>query len=212
MKKVGLALGGGVVRGIAHIGVLAVLERAGIPVDCVSGTSVGALIGVFCAAGWDAEGLRGLAQGLGWRHLARPAWPGRGGLVSFYQLECLIAGKLGNATFADLPRPFAVVTTDAATGDPFMITQGLVAPAVRASASVPGLVVPAVIDGRTLADAGVSDNLPVGAARALGAEYVIGVNIFGGRWRQSRSPWDAGSPGWKMLSAGPVAACAWPIV
>ena len=107
----------------------------------------------------------------------------------------MISGRLGNPTFADLPRPFAVVTTDMATGDPFMISQGLVAPAVRASASVPGFVVPAVIDGRTLADAGVSDNLPVDAARALGADYVIGVNIFGRHWRKSRSPLGRGLAG-----------------
>ena len=136
----------------------------------------------------------GPAQRLGWRHLARPAWPGRGGLVSFYQLECLISGRLGNPTFADLSRPFAVVTTDMATGDPFMISQGLVAQAVRERlrAGVRG----ARRDRRPHAGRrGRLRQSAGGPARALGADYVIGVNIFGRHWRKSRSPLGRGLAG-----------------
>lgn len=186
MKKIGLALGGGVAHGLAHVGVLLALERAGIPVDCIAGTSAGALIGAFFAAGWSAEQMRELAMKLGWRHLARPAWPGRGGLVSFYPLERFLIRRLGNVRFTDLPRCFAAVTTDLETGESVPVTWGRLAAAVHASAAVPGMVVPVAIEGRLLGDGGVSDNLPVIAARNLGADYVIGVSIFGLQLRQAR--------------------------
>lgn len=186
MKKVGLALGGGVAHGLAHVGVLLALERAGVPIDCVAGTSAGALIGAFWAAGWPAEQIHHEALNLGWRHLARPAWPGRGGLISFYRLECYLIRKLGDLTFADLPRCFAAVATDLLSGESVAVTSGRVAAAVHASAAVPGVVVPVEIDGRLLGDGGVSNNLPVTVARALGAEYVIGVSVLGLHLRRAR--------------------------
>ncbi len=186
MKKVGLALGGGVAHGLAHVGVLLALERAGIPVDCIAGTSAGALIGAFWAAGWPAAAIHREALKLGWRHLARPAWPGRGGLISFFQLERYLACKLGDPTFADLPKCFAAVATDLDTGESVALTSGRVAAAVHASAAVPGVVVPVEINGRLLGDGGVSDNLPVAVARTLGADYVIGVSVLGLHLRRAR--------------------------
>lgn len=192
MKKVGLALGGGVAHGLAHVGVLLALTRGGIPVDCVAGTSAGALIGAFYAAGWSAEQMRTTALGLGWRHIARPAWPTRGGLVSFYQLQRFLVKNLGDLSFTDLPRRFAAVTTDLETGESVPITGGRVALAVQASTSVPGFVVPVEIDGRLLGDGAVTDNLPAAAARSLGADYVIGVSIFGLQLRRARGPLSRG--------------------
>jgi len=182
-----LALSGGAVHGLAHIGVLTVLEETGIPVDYVAGTSGGSLIGAFYAAGWPTKQMRAVAGQIGWRQLVRPAWPGRGGLVSFYQLERFVAVRLGNPRFSDLPRPFAAVAGDLATGCPVPITSGFVAPAVCASAAVPGIVVPVEIEGRWLGDGGVFDNLPVNVVREMGADYVIAVNVCGLRWGQARS-------------------------
>jgi NTE family protein len=178
--KIGLALGGGAVRGMAHIGVLIALERAGTPIDCIAGASVGALVGACYAAGLSAGALLELALQIGWRHLARPAIPGDG-LLSFAPLERLLVDRLGDLSFGDLARPFAAVATDLAAGQAVLLQSGRLAPAVRASCTIPGLVKPIQIDGRTLYDGAVVDNLPVDAVRALGASYVIAVDVIGHR-------------------------------
>lgn len=186
--KVGLALGGGVVRGFAHVGVLTALEEAGIRADVVTGTSVGSIVGAFMAAGYDSASLREVTKHLNWVGMARPAWPGRGGWISFYKLEQFVGRQLNDPLFSDLKLPFAAVATDLLTGNPVVLTKGPVAPAVHASSAVPGLVVPVLIDGQLLSDGGVSDNLPVRTTRALGAEYVIACNILGRYWSKARNP------------------------
>jgi NTE family protein len=186
-KKVGLALGGGVVRGMAHLGVLMALERGGVPIDIVTGTSVGSLIGAFYSTGRPLDELGQLANGLGWRHMIRPVFFGDG-FFSFSGLEHWLVSQLGDLKFADLARPFAVVASDIDNWRPVVLREGRVAPAVRASCSVPGFIQPVEIGGRRLADGGITDNVPVDAARLLGADYVIGVNIFGGLPRKRRGP------------------------
>lgn len=186
--KIGLVLGGGVVRGFAHVGVLLALEEAGIHADVVAGTSVGSVVGAFVAAGWNASEISGITRHLSWRGMARIAWPSRGGLISFYKLEQFVRRTLDDPLFSDLKLPFAAVATDLLTGNPVVITEGSVARAVHASSAVPGAVVPVEIDGKLLSDGGVSDNLPVRTARALGAEYVIAVNILGRYWSKARNP------------------------
>ncbi len=176
-QRVGLALGGGVVRGYAHLGVIAALTEAQIPIDVVSGASAGALMGALYCAGWDAEEMLRVALLLGWRSFARPCRPWRG-LVTFSPLERWLRQMLGDIDIRDLKLPLAVVATDLYRGEPVVFCEGKLAPLVRASCSVPGLVAPLPRDGRLLCDGGVSDNLPVDAARALGADYVIGVNLF----------------------------------
>jgi NTE family protein len=186
-KRVGLALGGGVVRGMAHLGVLMALERGGIPIDIVTGTSVGSLIGAFYSTGRPIDELIGLANGLGWRHMIRPVII-RDGFFSFAGLEKWLVRQMGDLHFSDLARPFAAVASDIDSWRPIILREGRVAPAVRASCSVPGLIQPVEIGGRRLADGGITDNVPVDAARLLGADYVIGVNIFGGLARKRRGP------------------------
>ncbi len=186
--KVGLALGGGVVRGFAHVGVLMALEEAGIQADVVTGTSVGSIVGAFIAAGYTCAEITEMTKYLKWTGMARVAWPGRGGWISFYKLEQFVRRQLNDPTFADLKLPFAAVATDLMTGNPVVLTEGSVARAVTASSAVPGLVVPVEIDGKLLSDGGVSDNLPVRTARALGAEYVIAVSILGRYWSKARNP------------------------
>ena len=178
MRRIGLALGGGVARGPAHVGVLSVLEREGIPIDSVAGISAGAVVGALYCAGLGLAQMPGILAGFGWRSIAR-ATLARRGVLSFARLEQWLVDQMGDVTFAELRRPFAVVATDLATGRPVVLREGRVAPAVRASCSVPGVVVPIEINGRTLVDGGVSENMPTAAVRALGADYVIGVNLFG---------------------------------
>lgn len=176
-KKIGLALGGGVARGPAHIGVLSVLEEANIPIDCIAGTSAGSVIGAVYAAGLDLTQMRTLARQMTWQQIARPVWPRRG-LVSFARMEPWIETFLGSLYLEDLSIPMAAVATDIYTGEPVVLREGRLATAVRASSSVPGVVEPVEINGRLLCDGGISANIPVDAARQLGADYVIGVDLF----------------------------------
>lgn len=177
-KRIVLALSGGIARGPAHLGVLAVLEREGVPIHGVAGVSAGAVVGALHCAGLRADDLNEFLPELGWRLLANPAWPGRGWL-SFDSLEDWIEDLIGDVYFSQLRRPLAVGVTELETRAPVTFTAGRVARVVHASCAVPGLVAPVVIDGRRYADGGASNNLPAAAARALGADYVIGVDLFG---------------------------------
>lgn len=175
-KRVGLALGGGGARGMAHVGVIRVLEREGIPIDCVAGTSAGSMVGAAYAAGLRADDLLEVALQLSWKNILRLVWP-RQGFVSFARLESHMVDLVGDLTFADLDIPYAAVTADLATGEQVVLTEGRVAPAVRASCSVPGIVTPVEIDGRLLVDGGIVNNLPISVARSLGADVVIAVGL-----------------------------------
>ncbi len=175
-KRLGLALGGGGARGLAHVGVLRVLEREGIAVHCIAGTSVGSLVGAAYAAGLDADALLEMALHIHWKDIARPVWP-RQGFISFAHLEAYLARLLGDPTFDDLKRPYAAVAADLRSGEQVVLRQGRGAPAVRASCSVPGIVVPAEIEGRLLVDGGIVNNLPISIARDLGAEVVVAVGL-----------------------------------
>ncbi len=175
--KIGLALGGGAVRGFAHIGVLQVLEGANIPIDMVSGTSVGSVIGAFYCAGVPLKMVEELAVDTRWWNFG---WPtlSRDGLVSFAALEKWIEFQLGPLHFEDLATPFAVTATDMLTGETVVFNSGPLAPAVRASCSVPGLVTPAHYEGRILCDGAISDNVPGDILYEQGADFVIGVDVF----------------------------------
>jgi NTE family protein len=190
-KRVGLALGGGAVRGLAHLGVLTVLEREGIPIDCVSGTSVGALIGAAYCAGIETQEMKEIATRIGWRDMASPTWPVQG-FVTFAKMERWMVAMAGDLVFDDLTTPLAVVATDVESGQPVVLRDGRLAPAVRASCSVPGIVAPIKMNGRLLGDGGVTDNVPVAAVRALGADYVIGVDVCRPAHRRRLGPLGAG--------------------
>jgi NTE family protein len=209
VKRVGLALGGGVMRGLAHVGVLTVLKREGIPIDVVAGTSAGSLIGALYCAGLSIEDLTALALRLGWWHIARPVFPLRG-LITFLPMERYLVKLIGDLGFADLRVPLAAVATDLGRGEPYVMCEGRLAPAVRASCSVPGLVTPVEMDGRVLCDGGISNNLPVDVARSLGADYVIGVNLFDPLYRQPRSIFSMGFAAVETLvrrAGGGLSAC-----
>jgi NTE family protein len=184
-KRVGLALSGGGARGAGHVGVLEVLDRENVPIDCIVGTSAGSLVGAAYAAGIRGQRLVEMTQQTRWRHTARPTWP-RSGLVSFAPLERTLIRAIGDLTFADLEIPFAAVTTDMATGEQVVLREGRVAPAVRASCAVPGVVTPLELDGRLLADGGVVNNLPISVVRSMGADVVIAVCLFKPRGRRPR--------------------------
>lgn len=186
-KRVGIALGGGVARGLTHIGVLAVLEEARVPIDCIAGTSMGALIGAAYCAGLEISQLLEIASKTGWRDICAPNWPHQG-LLSFRKMEYWIVRTIGDIDVRDLTVPFAAMATDIETGEPVMLLEGPVRRVVRASCSVPGVVAPLELDGRLLCDGGISDNVPNDAARSLGADYVIGVDVFAPAYRSYLGP------------------------
>jgi len=178
--RVGLALSGGGVRGLAHIGVLKVLEREGIPVDCLAGTSMGGVVAAAYAAGVSLETLEQEALALSQvRHLVRladPA-PGQGGLLEGKRVQDYFERLLNGATFADLSRPLALVAVDLRSGREVILREGSVAAAIRATISLPGLFAPVNQGEARLVDGGVLNNLPVDVARDLGGEVIIAVDV-----------------------------------
>lgn len=171
-----LALGGGAAHAIAHIGVLQVLEEAGIQVDAVTGTSAGALVGLLYAGGLSPTQLAEEAGRLRWRDLARLQVPWRG-LATNEPMEQYIASRISARRFDELRLPLAIVTTDLWSGERVILREGEVLPAVRATCAVPGLFQPVEHRGRLLADGGLVENVPVKAAREMGAEVVIAVDV-----------------------------------
>jgi NTE family protein len=125
----------------------------------------------------SSEVIKQHAPDFSWWRISRPVFSGRG-FVSFDRLARWMIAELGDLEFVDLKVPCAVVATDLEVGVPVTLCQGRLAPAVQASCSVPGFVTPVELDGKLLGDGGVSDMLPVSVLREMGAEYVIGVDIF----------------------------------
>ncbi|MFN2237187.1 MAG: patatin-like phospholipase family protein, partial [Anaerolineales bacterium] len=175
--RVGLALGGGSVRGLAHLGVIEVLIREGIPIDFVAGTSVGSLVGAAFCTGIPLDEIFALSKKITWFKIVRPYW-GTDGIVSFRGIRNLIDELFDSPDFEDLKIPFAVVATDIDTDDGVVISQGKLGPAVEASCSVSGLVAPVHWNGRRLADGIFVNAVPVSVVQEMGADYVIGVDIF----------------------------------
>jgi NTE family protein len=176
---------------MAHVGVIRVLEREGIPIDCIAGTSAGSMVGAAYAAGLRADRLLEMALQLHWRNIARFVWPHQG-FISFARLESHIVDLVGDLSFADLEMPYAAVTADLATGDQVVLTEGRLAPAVRASCSVPGIVTPVEWNGQLLVDGGIVNNLPISVARSLGADVVIAVGLGAPSGRIPRGPLQIG--------------------
>lgn len=172
----GLALGGGAARGIAHIGVLQVLEEERIPIAVIAGTSVGALIGALYGAGVDLEWLARLAVNLKWDHLVDLTVPGLG-FIRPDKMAHLVKLLTREKSFADLRVRFAAVAVDIETGEEVVITDGSLVDAVIASSSIPGIFVPRRVGGRLLVDGGLVNRVPVDVARRLGADVVIGVDV-----------------------------------
>ncbi|MDF2547277.1 MAG: hypothetical protein K0R93_2175 [Anaerosolibacter sp.] len=173
---IGLALGGGAVWGISHIGVLKALENHQIPIHYISGTSIGALVGGLYAAGISTDKLYNLALSTQWKNLSKLSLP-LSGLLSNAPMDNYIHQLIGNKTFADLKIPFVAVTTDLLTGEDIILSSGKLSKAIRASTSIPGIFHPMVIDNHTLVDGGVTSNVPVQALKCFSPDIVIAVNL-----------------------------------
>jgi len=187
--KVGLALAGGFARGIAHIGALRAFREAGIPIDFVAGTSVGALIGAGFCAGATLEFMEETARQTTFADFGRwtPSWLG---LATNQRLEKYLARLTPISTFEQLHVPLAISTTDINAGITVYYSSGAIAPALRASCAYPGLFVPIQYDGRTLVDGFLTSPVPVEGALLLGAEVVIAVFLESGGIENPRTAVD----------------------
>jgi NTE family protein len=173
---VGLALGGGAARGFAHIGVIKMLEASGIQVDVVAGTSAGSVVGALYASGMDAFAMQQVAIALDEASIRDVRLFG-GGLVQGRKLQDYVDRLVRQRPIERLQRPFAAVATELESGQRTVLRHGDTGVAVRASCSVPGVFEPAPIGGRHYVDGGVVSPVPVDAARELGADFVIAVDV-----------------------------------
>ncbi len=176
-KLVGVALGSGGMRGIAHIGVLQVLEEAGIPIDFVSGASVGAFVGAAYAAEMDLYALGRFATRLRKRDVLDPFNPLSAGVFSGKKFQKLCEIVTDKRSFSETSVPFWCSAVDVATGETRYLHEGKLADAVRASIAIPGLLRPASIDDVTYIDGGTVESVPVGILKENGADVVIGVDL-----------------------------------
>jgi NTE family protein len=175
--RIGIALGSGSARGWAHIGVIRVLERAGISPDIVCGTSIGALVGAAYAAG-DIERLDHWVRGLRWQAVVGMLdLRMGGGLIEGSRLVQFFRSHFDDRGIEKLPRAFGCVATELGNGREVWLREGPVIDAVRASIALPGLFTPSQRDGRLLVDGGLVNPVPVSLCRAMGADVVIAVDL-----------------------------------
>ena len=178
--SIGLVLSGGGARGLAHIGVLRVLEREGIPVDYLAGTSMGGIIAAGYAAGMSSADLERESLAITRkRHLLRLADPGlpNGGFIRGERLLAYFKKEFGDKTFAELNLPLAVVAVDLNSHQEIVLREGSLALALRATTSLPGIFTPVEMNGMRLVDGGILNNLPVDVANKMGAELIIAIDI-----------------------------------
>ena len=177
-KKIGLALGSGSARGWAHLGVIRALNDAGIQLDCVAGTSVGALVGAVYASG-NIDSLEEVVLKLDWIQIAHffdVVFP-KSGLIDGNKVADFVRTHVEEINIEELPLPFSAISTDLATGSEVVIQKGDIIEAVRASISVPGIFTPVRKNETILVDGGLVNPVPVSVVRQMGADFVIAVDL-----------------------------------
>ena len=186
IPAIGVALGGGFARGIAHIGVLKVFEEEGIPIRMIAGTSVGAIMGAAYCSGLTIEELKDLAHKVRFTTFAR--WTlSRYGFATNDRMISFLTRTLKVQTFEELRIPLGVVATDFNTGKGAVFTSGPIIDPVRASCAYPGMFLPVEIRGRWLVDGMLSHPIPTRPLREMGAERVLAVHLKG-QWSKTSAP------------------------
>jgi len=177
--KIGLALGSGGSRGLAHIGVIKVLEENNIPIDFIAGSSIGAMVGGFYAAGLSIKEIEEIALSTNWRRVFSVLFDPhlKQGLIGGKKLKTFIENYINGKKFEDCKVPFVTVATDLKTGEVVVLNKGEMAQAIRTSISIPLVFKPAEINGRMLVDGGLSAPVPVEIVRGMGADIIIAVNL-----------------------------------
>ena len=174
--KVGIALSGGIVRGISHIGILKILEREEVPVNFIAGTSIGALIGALYASGLKINEMEQLVQTAKWRELIDFTIP-KTGFIAGKKIEAYIKKIIKCQKFEELHIPLAVIATDLNNGEKIIFNYGDIIKAIRASISMPGLFEPVIDNGSVIVDGGLVDPIPVDVVKEMGADIVIAVDL-----------------------------------
>ena len=177
-RTVGIALGSGGARGLAHLGVLERLSHAGIPIDAVVGTSIGSVVGAVYAAG-QLENFTRQVRALEWHDVLRmfdPVWP-RSGLMSGDRAVDWLTGLVGDWRIEELAIPFGAVSVDLVSGEEILIREGRVIDAIRASMSIPGVFVPYRSGKSLLVDGALRNPVPVSALEAFGVDIRLAVNL-----------------------------------
>lgn len=174
--RIGLALGGGFARGLAHIGVLKVFAENQIPIAALAGTSVGSIVAAAFAGGSTLDEMAEEARKIRWKSFARWSIP-RLGFASNERMEGWLRGVLHCARFEELKIPLAIVAADISSGETVVFREGDLIPPLRASCSFPGLFAPVEYQGRLLVDGAIVGSVPVAALRDFGVDVVIGVHL-----------------------------------
>lgn len=178
-KTIGLALGSGGARGFAHIGVLKILEENNIPIDYISGTSMGALIGALYASGMNADELEKEMKKVSksWKNLFDYNLIPKNGLIRGDKIEKWIKSKLKVKTFEELKIPLFVSALDIKSNQEIIFNSGNLAKAIRSSISIPGIFTPVIHKKRLLVDGGLIDPIPSEILSESGADVIIAVNV-----------------------------------
>jgi len=185
--SIGLALGAGAARGLAHIGVLQVLEKYGIYPDYISGSSIGAIVGALYAAGVKPNMMEGIAKNLDVKNYYDLKVP-RQGFIEGKKIEELMRLLTGDRTFEELKIPLCITAVDLVKCETIILNKGKVYKAIRASISIPGIFVPVYDGDRILVDGGLLERVPIGVVKQMGADIVIGVDVgFRGEHRKPTS-------------------------
>jgi len=206
--SLGVALGGGGMKGWAHLGVVSVLERHGLRPDVIAATSAGALIGVFWAAGYTLDEMRQLMREQKTASMFGIRFDGEG-LFSQDGLRAYLSEHLGDTTFADLKVPLRVIATDLETGREVILRSGRVVDAILASSAMPGVFAPVDIGGRMLADGGLMNNVPVSALVHAGARHTLAVQLRRPKRRVSMRRGEPASPEEAVATGGRVGLGMW---
>ena len=186
VPSIGLALGGGFARGMLHIGVLKVLEEEGIPIKCIAGTSVGALVGAVYSSGMSIKEMEEIASLVRFKDFAR--WTvSRLGFATTDRMTALLQRLLKVKTFEELRIPLVVTATDFISGEPVLYTSGNLVDPVRASCAYPGIFLPVNIGGRVMVDGMLAYTVPSTPLRQMGIDRVIAVYLKA-HWVNTKGP------------------------
>lgn len=177
-KKIGLALGSGGSRGVAHIGVLKALEEAGIKPDYVAGSSMGSVVGACYCAGMDVDEMYETVLKIKPTDLLDIGGLSKGAILRGNKMYDMLVEKLGDITFDDLIIPFKCVATDMLSGKLVVLDKGNLATALRASSSIPLIFQPVKYEDKLLVDGGVLCRIPTEEVKAMGADVVIAVDVL----------------------------------
>ena len=175
-SKIGLALGGGAVLGAVHIGVIKALDDNNINIECISGTSIGALISALYACGTDGNCIEDILSNQSWFDVSKLALS-KMGILTNEKLGDLVTKHIDKKNFKETEIPLAIVASDLIKGERVIINEGDISNAVMASTCVPGIFAPVTINDRVLVDGGITENIPISPLKEFGCDIIVGVDL-----------------------------------